>query len=78
MIGSTPWSVPAPFTLNTDAVAILGYTPVTTYQGSVGKTCDWLVAQSRHDWRTQFPILASYPRELFDYSTDDRLLATDV
>lgn len=50
-IGSTPWSVPAPFMPNTNAAAMLGYTPVTPYDGSVSKTSAWLVAQSEHDWK---------------------------
>ncbi len=73
-VGRSPWSIPAPFTLNTDAAIALGYSPVTSYEGSIGRTCDWLVQEDGSDWRARFPVLASYPGELFDYSAEDRAL----
>jgi hypothetical protein len=72
-IGNTPWSIPAPFMLNTDAAAALGYT-ATTYEDSVSTTCDWLAAQNGHNWKAQFPVLASYSRNHFDYAAEDRFL----
>jgi nucleoside-diphosphate-sugar epimerase len=75
-VGSTPWSVPALFTLDTTAATALGYTPATTYEDAVARTCDWLVAQSGKDWKTQFPGLAKYPGELFDYATEDSFLTS--
>lgn len=76
-VGWSPWSVPAPFTLNTDAAAALGYKPVTTYRNSVAETCDWLIGQNGADWQEKFPILADYPRELFDYAAEDEFLKTN-
>ncbi|OBZ93972.1 hypothetical protein ADU59_18765 [Pararhizobium polonicum] len=75
-VGWSPWSVPAPFTLNTDAATAMGYKPVTAYEDSIAKTCDWLLSKNGADWKEKFPILAAYPRELFDYLTEDEFLAT--
>lgn len=74
-VGWSPWSIARPFVLSTDAAEALGYRPVTTYAGSVGTTCDWLMSEYGGDWREKFPVLASYPRELFDYVAEDRFLA---
>jgi len=75
-VGSTPWSVPAEFTLDTTAATALGYTPATTYEDAVARTCDWLVAQSGKDWKAQFPGLTRYSREFFDYATEDSFLTS--
>lgn len=78
-IGRTPWSVPRPFVLDNSAALALGYAPVTTYQQSVGATCDELASgEAGGDWRIRFPILASYPYDLFDYDADDAVVATGV
>jgi nucleoside-diphosphate-sugar epimerase len=75
VLGRTPWSVPRPFVLDTKAAEGLGYAPATTYAEAVKLTCDWLVKTvSDGDWRERFPGIARSP-ELFDYSTEDRLLA---
>jgi nucleoside-diphosphate-sugar epimerase len=74
-VGATPWSVPRPFVLDTCAAADLGYMPVTTYADSAGATCGWLAEVSaKGHWRELFPVLANYPRELFDYAAEDRSL----
>lgn len=53
----------------------VGYAPVTTYADAVKLTCDWLIeTASDGDWRQRFPGIARSP-ELFDYPTEDRLLA---
>ncbi|MGV1945630.1 MULTISPECIES: NAD-dependent epimerase/dehydratase family protein [unclassified Agrobacterium] len=69
--GWTPWSVPAPFTLSTDAARQIGYVPVTDYAGSVANTCEWLRREAGEDWRERFPVLARYSVPLFDYDTED-------
>lgn len=74
VVGNSPWSIPAPFTLDMDAPKALGYQPVTDYAGGVGDACDWLLAQLGEDWRMRFPILAAYPWNLFDYDAEDDLL----
>jgi hypothetical protein len=75
-IGRTPWSVPRPFVLDNSAAVALGYSPATTYAESIGLICDWLVkAAVGRDWRTIFPVLASYPHDLFDYPSEDIFLA---
>jgi nucleoside-diphosphate-sugar epimerase len=74
-IGATPWSVPHPFVLDTAAAAALGYRPETNYAATVRPICDWLLqATERKDWRALFPVLASYPFDLFGYQTEDALL----
>jgi nucleoside-diphosphate-sugar epimerase len=75
-VGETPWSAPAPFTLDMTAAAALGYRPKADYIDAVGAVCDWLVSQKDRDWREQFPVMAGYPRDPFDYLAEDRFLAT--
>ncbi|CUX71434.1 putative reductase [Agrobacterium sp. NCPPB 925] len=75
-VGWTPWSVPAPFTLNTDAARQIGYTAATDYSRSVAATCHWLRSSADKDWRERFPILARYTVPLFDYDAEDAFLRT--
>jgi len=70
-VGSTPWSVPAPFTLDTSASLALGYRPVSTYEEASKEACDWLVKAAPSDWHEAFPVLAGYSRNLFDYAGED-------
>jgi nucleoside-diphosphate-sugar epimerase len=70
-VGATPWSMPAPFTLDMGAALAFGYQPVTTYQNAVGAMSEWLVETSPRDWREAFPILASCSNDQFDYSAED-------
>lgn len=74
--GSTPWSVPAPFTLDMTAALAFGYQPVTAYEEAVGAVCKWLVESSPKDWRAAFPDLASYPNDQFDYEAEDVFLSS--
>jgi nucleoside-diphosphate-sugar epimerase len=73
-LGATPWSVPAPFTLDVSAAAALGYKPVATYRRASKETCDWLTRAAPRNWREAFPVLASYPQEHFDYAAEDSFL----
>jgi hypothetical protein len=70
-VGATPWSVPAPFTLDMSAALAFGYQPVTAYEDAVGAMCNWLAALAPQDWRAAFPVLASYSNEQFDYVAED-------
>jgi len=71
-IGRTPWSVPRPFVLDCRAALDLGYSPVMTYADAVKPVCDWLVETADDgDWKGRFPVLASYPRDLFGYAVED-------
>jgi len=70
-IGRTPWSVPRPFVLDNRAALALGYVPMTSYARAVHIVCDELVKSQDDDWRSRFPILASYPYDLFDYRAED-------
>jgi nucleoside-diphosphate-sugar epimerase len=66
---STPWSVEHPFVVDmAKAERELGYAPVTTYEQALPATLAWL-----HE-ATDFPGLAAYPEDLFDYAAEDRLL----
>jgi nucleoside-diphosphate-sugar epimerase len=74
-VGCTPWSVQHPFVLDMTAATALGYRPQIGYAATVAPICDWLVqATEGEDWRALFPVLASYPYDLFDYQTEDALL----
>lgn len=76
-VGRTPWSVPRPFVLDCRAATDLGYSPATTYADAVKLVCDWLVETvGDGDWKERFPVLASYPRELFDYAVEDEFFGT--
>jgi nucleoside-diphosphate-sugar epimerase len=78
-IGWTPWSVPRPFVLDTNAAQSIGYQPVTTYSQTAAQVREWLVrVTAGRDWRKLFPILAAYPRELFDYEREDAALNGDA
>ena len=66
----TPWSVEHPFVVDmAKAERELGYTPVTDYAGALPATIEWL-----HE-ADEFPGLAVYDHDLFDYAAEDRLLA---
>lgn len=73
-VGWSPWSVARPFVLSTAAAAALRPIPQTTYADAVSPAVDWLARTSPGDWKRQFPVLASYPRELFDYAAEDAYL----
>jgi nucleoside-diphosphate-sugar epimerase len=76
-VGRTPWSVPRPFVLDCQAALSLGYAPATTYSDAVKPICDWLVVNAANgDWKEQYPVLASYPRNLFDYAAEDVFLGS--
>ena len=71
-IGRTPWSVPRPFVVDCRAALDLGYSPATVYADAVKLVCDWLVTTvGDGDWKERFPVLASYPRDLFNYPVED-------
>jgi nucleoside-diphosphate-sugar epimerase len=70
-IGASPWSIPAPFTLDIGAAVALGYRPVSTYQEASKATCDWLMRTAPSNWREAFPGLARYSYEHFDYAAED-------
>lgn len=76
-VGWTPWSVPAPFTLSTEAAKRIGYTPATDYARSAPETCAWLRSSADGDWQERFPVLARYTIPLFDYDAEDTFLRNE-
>lgn len=70
-VGWSPWSVARPFVLSTSAAAELGHAPTSVYGTQVGPVIDLLARQPPRCWKEAFPILASYPRDLFDYAAED-------
>jgi nucleoside-diphosphate-sugar epimerase len=70
-VGTSPWSVPAPFVLDVSKACALGYQPVADYKTASAATCAWLRHADLEEWRTRFPVLAAYPRDLFDYEKED-------
>jgi nucleoside-diphosphate-sugar epimerase len=78
-VGATPWSVPRPYIVDTQAALDLGYIPATTYADAVPAMCDWLVETANAgDWRERFPVLARYLRDLFDYAAEDRFFSNET
>jgi nucleoside-diphosphate-sugar epimerase len=74
-VGRTPWSVPRAFLLDCRAARDLGYAPTATYADAVKPIYDWLVETAPNGcWKERFPLLASYPRNLFDYAAEDAFL----
>jgi len=77
LIGRTPWSLPRPFVVDCQAARRLGYSPATTYADAVNATCDWLVGDTANgNWKERYPVLASYPRNQFDYAAEDAFFRT--
>jgi nucleoside-diphosphate-sugar epimerase len=77
-IGRSPWSVPRPFIVDTQAALDLGYVPATTYANAVPAMCDWLVETARAgDWRERFPGCARW-RDPFDYAAEDEFLGNQA
>jgi nucleoside-diphosphate-sugar epimerase len=72
----TPWSCPRPVVLDmTEAALEVGYRPVTTYERSVGATCDWLVEATRErPWQELMPRMAEYMHDAFEYAAEDELM----
>jgi nucleoside-diphosphate-sugar epimerase len=67
----TPWSVEHPFVVDmTKAERELGYRPVTTYAEALPATVAWLREAK------DFPGLAVYTEDLFDYAAEDALLGS--
>ncbi|MDR1534970.1 MAG: NAD-dependent epimerase/dehydratase family protein [Planctomycetota bacterium] len=77
-VGATPWSIPKPMVLDFSGAERLGGGLAATYKGTAGIICRWLVeTASAGDWRERFPVLASYPRDHFDYAAEDDLGGLD-
>ncbi|MDR1489693.1 MAG: NAD-dependent epimerase/dehydratase family protein [Desulfovibrio sp.] len=72
-VGWSPWSVAGPFVLDTSkAQKEFGNILTTQYEDTVDEICNWLVSESHEDWHINFPVLASYPMNLFDYTAEDQ------
>lgn len=74
-VGESPWSTAYPFIASDAAARQLGYVPVETYRQALPAMCDWLMARATEgDWREQFPVMAEYPWNPFDYAAEDAYL----
>ncbi len=72
-VGATPWSVPNPIVVDTNAARALGWDGGAPYAEAVRPLCDWMLdAARRGDWREAFPQFLTYPRDPFDYAAEDR------
>ncbi|MEL7116299.1 MAG: NAD-dependent epimerase/dehydratase family protein [Pseudomonadota bacterium] len=70
-VGHTPWSTARAFVCASAAPS------VGTYAETVGPALDWLLTDVAPDaWQDAIPQLAGYPRDHFDYATEDRILAS--
>jgi nucleoside-diphosphate-sugar epimerase len=76
IVGDTPWTGEHPFVLDMlEAELELRYRPVTTYERSVPKLCQWLLeALKDRDWTEAFPEAVGYLGPMFDYAAEDEYL----
>jgi nucleoside-diphosphate-sugar epimerase len=70
-VGHTPFSVPRPVVLSTRALRDLGWSPD---ESGFPAYLDSLRAAAG-DWRRDFPVLAGYPHDPFDYAAEDAVIA---
>ncbi|WP_149905997.1 NAD-dependent epimerase/dehydratase family protein [Mesorhizobium sp. SARCC-RB16n] len=74
-IGSTPWSIPKPFMIDSSAARALGFAPLP-YAATIGAVCDWLSQlHSAGNWLAELPVFGDYSFDPFDYVSEDRWLA---
>lgn len=64
-LGLTPWSLPNPI------ICEASYPSTKTYAQSVAPALDWLATLPLTGWEPHLPQLAAYPRDHFDYETED-------
>jgi len=66
LVGYTPWSIPHPMIVATDAAERLGYRPVSKYGDDAEELCRDLVDRARKfGWKVAFPGLSAYPEGFF-------------
>jgi nucleoside-diphosphate-sugar epimerase len=74
-IGSSPWSVPRPYTIDCSAAKALGWDGGEKYAVAVNDTARWLLTfKSNPNWSKQFTSFANYPNDPFDYASEDAWL----
>ncbi|AJH14836.1 NAD-dependent epimerase/dehydratase family protein [Myroides profundi] len=76
-IGFSPWSVAAPFTLDTSYIEQLLSNvglELGSYQEDSKAYIKWLSSFSSENWEIHFPQLAAYSFNQFDYEKEDLLL----
>ena len=70
VLGITPWSVERALICKSSIPT------VGTYAETVAEAISWLLkAISDHNWHETLPLLAAYPRDHFNYDSDDRALS---
>jgi nucleoside-diphosphate-sugar epimerase len=73
-VGHSPWSVPRPLRLNIAKALATGWDGGPAHAASMPALCGWM-ATHQHDWKTTFPVFATYPHDPFDYAAEDQVLA---
>jgi nucleoside-diphosphate-sugar epimerase len=75
VMGASPWSIPAPFMIDSSAAMALGYQP-KSYADCVGPMVQWLSdIHAIGDWQHRFPGFASEAGDQFNYAAEDAYLA---
>jgi nucleoside-diphosphate-sugar epimerase len=73
-VGHSPWSVPRPLHLDLTRALATGWDGGPGHAASMPALCAWM-ATHQHDWKTAFPVVATYPHDPFDYAAEDQVLA---
>lgn len=74
-IGSSPWSVPRPYTIDCSAAKALGWDGGEEYAVAAKETARWLLTfKDNPNWSEHFTSFANYPNDPFDYAAEDRWL----
>ncbi len=73
LIGLSPWSIPRPMILTSHDPAVAMINSKYNYADEVSSTIRFLIDNiDPENWKSSLPVLSNYPRDLFDYATEDR------
>ncbi len=75
-IGSSPWSVPRPYTIDCSAAKALGWDGGQEYAVAVKDLSKWLLGfRGNPNWKEQFKGFTNYKEDPFDYNAEDLWLS---